>query len=201
MLYNGNEIKGGVAIAQTFAEHFESVYQISEETEFVNNNIINDFDILNISNITQERIIKAIDKLKPKKSMGSDNIPSYVIKGCKYILTEPLQIIFNLSLKNKQFPEKFKIARITPVFKTGNRRDITNYRPIAILSNISKVFELVLYDYIYAHVENRLSNFQHGFMKKRSTCGNLISFVDFITNALANNSQVDVIYTAFDEGI
>ena len=41
MLDKGNEIKGGVAIAQTFAEDFESVYPISEETEFVNNNIIN----------------------------------------------------------------------------------------------------------------------------------------------------------------
>ena len=69
-------------------------------------------------------------KLKPKKSMGSDNIPSYVIKGCKYILTENLQIIFNLSLKNEQFPEKFKIARITLVFKTGNRRDIMNIVPL-----------------------------------------------------------------------
>lgn len=195
---NDVKIEGGQEIAQSFADYFKSVFQTSEKADHVDPNFSDvSSETITLTEVTQNDVLKAINKLKNKKTLGLDYVPSYVIKGCKDILVKPLTILINLALKQRIFPEKLKLARITPVFKNGDKTCIVNYRPIAILSNIAKVFEIVICDYVNGHTENKISDFQHGFRKKRSSCGNLVDFVNYTTNALSNNNQVDVIYTDF----
>jgi hypothetical protein len=67
------------------------------------------------------------------------------------------------------------------------------------LSNFSKLFEFVLYRFIYSNVRYHISESQHGFVSLRSTITNLVCITDYITNALDNNTQVDVIYTDFSK--
>mgnify|MGYP005983962267 FL=1 len=96
----------------------------------------------------------------------------------------------------------WKTSKIVPVFKSGDKANVTKYRPIATIPNVAKLFECILSSAIYSHVIGNIANEQHGFVKGRSTATNLCEFTQFVSTTLDNNMQVDVIYTdlskAFD---
>ena len=80
-----------------------------------------------------------------------------------------LLIIFNQSVANSIFPSSLKYADITPVFKKGYRNLSDNYRPVSILSNISKIFERCIFQQTSKCMEPLLSKYQRGFRKGYST--------------------------------
>jgi len=113
-------------------------------------------------------------------------------------------MIFNRSLANGVFPDKWKISYVSPVYKSGDINYVTNYRPISIiLSIIPKIFEGIVYKKISPLFKIFIINELHGFMSGRSTTTNLLVLQHFILNAFKSNCQVDVIYTyytkAFDK--
>ena len=73
--------------------------------------------------------------------MGPDNIPVKLIKDSKDVVAPFLILIFNASLSNGIFPDDFKIARVSPIYKSGDRKERRNYRSISLLSIITKFFE------------------------------------------------------------
>lgn len=136
-------------------------------------------------------------KLKNSFTSGHDQIPSFLVKDCKYIFSRPLTKIFNLAISSSIFPDVWKIAKVTPIFKTGINSDICNYRPISILSNFSKVFEQCIHSRLYPLIAIHLSPCQHGFISNRSTTSNLVSFTQYLGEVLDTGGQVDVVYTDF----
>jgi hypothetical protein len=86
------------------------------------------------------------------------------------------------------FPEQLKIAKIVPVHKKGNTRDINNYRPIASLSVFSKLLEKLVYNRIIAFIERDgiITDAQHGFRANRSTVTALQDFVNDVQTAIDN---------------
>ena len=126
--------------------------------------------------------------LKNKFATGSDDIPDYVIKQSIEYLKKPLTSIYNSSLEAGVFPEQLKTAKITPVHKKGNTRDINNYRPIASLSVFSKMLEKLVYNRLIAFIEKNgiLTNAQHGFRANRSTVTALQDFVNDALTAIDN---------------
>ena len=80
--------------------------------------------------------------------MGHDNIPAKLVKDSKDVVAPFLKLIFNASLSNGIFPDDFKIARVSPIYKSGNKEERCNYRPISILSIIAKLFEKLATQYI-----------------------------------------------------
>ena len=94
---------------------------------------------------------------------------------------------------------KWKISKVTSVFKDGEKSHVQNYRPIALLSNFSKIFEIVIHNRIYPIISQYISNNQHGFILGRSTTTNLVQITHYIATALNNEQQVDVIYTDFSK--
>lgn len=95
------------------------------------------------------------------------------------------------------FPKMLKISSVTPVFKSGNKSDVKNYRPISILSHIAKLFELLVLRNIQPSVNNILIDEQYGFRPGRSAVSNLIVLNNYILEAFGEHSQVDVIFTDF----
>ena len=79
--------------------------------------------------------------LKINKSTGYDDISFNVVKKCFGVLHKPLLHIFNLSLQTGIFPDKLKIARVTPLFKGSENYELGNYRPISVLPCFSKILE------------------------------------------------------------
>lgn len=103
---------GSQAVSDAFAQFFSSVFtQSNIPSESWN------YGTFKFSYINEDQVKNSIKKLKPKKATGNDNIPAYIIKGCADLLAEPLARIFNIAIKNKQFPNELKTAVITPIYK------------------------------------------------------------------------------------
>ena len=110
-------------------------------------------------------ITEAARRIKPNLTMGPDNVPAFVVKECITCLITPLLHIFNLILKTTNFPTMWKMSKICPIFKSGCKSDIANYRPISIICNFAKLFETILYNSVYAHVTLMINDCQPGLFK------------------------------------
>ena len=130
----------------------------------------------NFSKITNDAVFRKIIKLKSNKGAGPDNIPSKLIKDSAAVITPYLSYIFNRSLSEGKFPNDWKNARICPIFKSGERDECANYRPISILSVISKIFEKLVFEQLsrYLTTNKILTDYQSGFRKGFSTCFSLL---------------------------
>ena len=111
-----------------------------------------------------------------KTSSGHDNISNVLLKKLGRSVTTPLSIIFNKSLEEGVFPEDMKLADVVPLFKSKDRNECTNYRPISLLLTISKLLEKVVYSRTYKFLEkhDKLYVSQYGFREGHS-CENAIS--------------------------
>ena len=104
---------------------------------------------------TPELVKKHTLNLKRNKSPRPDNLGwAFLLDTCGYI-AEPFSIVSNLSLKMKQVPNDWKCASVTPIFKKGDKSDPGNSRPISLTSQVCKVLESILRDYIVNHLTNR----------------------------------------------
>ena len=123
------------------------------------------------------------------KSSGPYSVPVTILKIIRDYISEPLACLVNDSFASGNFPEKLKLARITPVFKKGSRSDIDNYRPISVLSNFSKLFEKAMYHRLYNYLEEFkiLYPLQFGFREKCSTTHALVSITESIRQSIDNN--------------
>ena len=85
-----------------------------------------------------------ISKDSRKCAVGLDNIPASFLKDTKYVISKPLAHIINCSLKSGIVPSDFKQAKVSPIFKSVERSNFDNYRPISILPAVSKAWKSVL---------------------------------------------------------
>ncbi len=116
--------------------------------------------------------------LNPRKAYGPDGVPPIVLKNCASVLTPCLVKLFRLCLSTSTFHSCWKYAYVQPVPKKGDRSNPSNYRPIALISCLSKVFETILNRKFLKHLSssNLLSDHKYGFRKGRST-GDLLPFL------------------------
>lgn len=121
--------------------------------------------------VTKHDVLLVISQLKNGKSTGVDGISAKLIKYIADDVSEYLAELFNLSVRQGRFPDILKTGIITPVFKKGDPLDIVNYRPIALLSVFSKIFEKLAYSRMNDFLEryNLVTDSQHGFRRGRST--------------------------------
>jgi hypothetical protein len=139
-----------------------------------------------LQNTTPEHVKKIIKKLQPKLSYDAIGVSTKMIKFIGDEIALPLSHIFNISLREGVFPQKLKMCRVIPIFKAGNELDCDNYRPISLLSSISKILEKIVAQKLISHLlENDLLYVhQYGFLPNRSTEHNLLQILNFITKAL-----------------
>ena len=121
-------------------------------------------------NPTSEEEIRNIIKLLKNDSSGWDKISAKIIKISCSALLKPLCHIFNLSLFTGVFPDELKLAKVVPLYKAGDARKFSNYRPVSVLPVFSKVLERLMYNRLLAHINanNLLYKFQFGFHNKHS---------------------------------
>ena len=93
-----------------------------------------------INPVNEDEVVNIIKSCKPKHSQDCDDINMYVLSKVTD-LVKPLVHIFNLSFSSGIFPSEMKTAKVIPLFKSGDRSDFSNYRPISLLSQFSKVLE------------------------------------------------------------
>ena len=126
---------------------------------------------LTFNYVSVATVRKVIQSLKGKKSTSVDQLDSYSVKiACDYI-AGPLHHVITLSLMQQRFPEVWKYTKIVPLHKKMSVLKKENYRPVAILSPLSKVLEKLVHKQIYEYFENNkiFHESLHGYRKSRST--------------------------------
>jgi hypothetical protein len=125
-----------------------------------------------------------------KSSTDLDGISTKLLKSIIDVICVPLAHIFKTSLETGIFPNKFKYSRIVPIFKSGDPKSCDNYRPIALVSAISKILEKIVAVRLTNHLQlnDLLYKHQYGFQRNMSTEHILIHVINFISNALNNGN-------------
>ena len=129
-----------------------------------------------LEKLNVETVIESLKAVNSNKATGPDNIPGRVLKIAAEFLFPSLTAIFNRSLSMGIYPDDWKMARVLPIFKSGEKSDLGNYRPISIISAIAKVFGRLVYDQFYTYLtSNQLINsYQSGFRPTYSTLTSLL---------------------------
>lgn len=200
--FNGNILTNDKDIANGFCNFFSSVgNDTANKIPQSNKNPLNYIkDTVNksffFSPTTPDEITRLIATLKCKKSSGHDGLSNDLIKKFKNEISKPLSIIFNKSLIDGHFPSQMKVAKIIPIYKSKEKNDFTNYRPISLLPNFAKIFEKLVHIRLYSFLKQNhiLSNKQYGFTPKSSTIDALTNFYGETLNYLDNNEQVLAVY-------
>ena len=151
--------------------------------------------------ITEEDVMRVIDKLKTCKSPGPDKIYPRILKEVKEAICKPLCAIFNLSLRTGKVMSEWKLDNITPLFNKGDKSNLGNYRPISLTSVVCKLMESILRDKIVEFLEknNIIRDSQHGFRNRRSCLTNLLDLLHNIYEMYEEGRAVDIIYLDFQK--
>ncbi len=145
-----------------------------------------DIPEINLGNTTHEHISKIIRKFKLKSSCDIHGVSTKMIKFIGPEISKPLSHIFNLSLMQGTFPDMLKQCRVKTIFKSGSQLECDNYRPISLLSSISKILEKIFAEKLIFHLTSNdlLYTHQYGFIPNRLAEHNLLHIVNYVTSAL-----------------
>lgn len=148
------------------------------------------------SPISPTEILNYISSLDNSHSCGFDNISNFTIKKISSSVAYILSHIFNLCLQQGIFPDSLKIAVVIPLFKKGNKSDVSNYRPISLLSAFAKIFEKCIKSrlLLFFNENSFFSNRQYCFREGRSTEMALNDFMNRITNVLNDSDKAAAIF-------
>ena len=184
--------------AKAFNDYFYSVF-INESHVEDDLPVIDEFVNLDLCNIyiEKEEVEKLLKEVNASKAGGPDEIPGRILKECSMSLAPSLTMIFNLSLQTGKFPNCWKFANVVPVFKKGEREEVTNYRPVSLLGIISKIFEKCIHHRVYEGVKDLIHSLQHGFLKGRCTVTQLMEVFNTVEKCLDEGGQMDIIYLDF----
>ena len=141
--------------------------------------------------VDPEEMISIINSLENGKASGPNSIPSEIFKLIKANICHPLTELINMSFATGEYPDKLKVAKVVPVFKNkGDYLQVSNYRPISLLSNINKVFEKLVYSRVYSFLDlhNVIYDLQFGFRAGHSTNHALISLTEKVREALDSSN-------------
>lgn len=146
--------------------------------------------------VNEREVYNEISTLNVRKSIGHIDIPTKLLIACKCELSKYLTHLFNLSMNQGIFPSLLKTAQVIPIYKSNEKYLAQNYRPISILSVISKIFEKLIHKRMYKFLEKYhiLYTRQFGFRCKRSTAHALIDVTERIKTAMDNNEAAVGIY-------
>ena len=163
------------AISEEFAKHFSSVGKTyaqkipksNKDIELYLKLIQDNPKTMYMTPTTKHEIEKLINGLENKTSSGHDHISNILLKKLKYSLLTPLEIIFNASISEGVFPHLMKKADVIPLHKSKVRYDVNNYRPISLLSTLSKILEKIIYTRTYSFLNStgQFYQSQYGFRK------------------------------------
>ena len=160
---------------------------------------------LKFTTIDVRNIRDAIGKIKNSKGFSTDNISSYFLILAMPYIENSLVYIFNTSLKRSKFPDDWKTARVTPIFKEGDTPDKWNYSPISVLPVISRLFENLVSNKLYQYLDHNglLSPNQFSFRRLHSTATCLLKNTDDWYTGLDSGQMLGMVFVdrkkAFDK--
>ena len=190
---------GPLKMAEILSKQYESVFTAPQngprQFNFPVNSELSDIDF------SPSDIVNAIKSISPTSAPGPDGITPKFLKDYADELAEPLCILWRMSLDSGDNPDGTHLAFITALFKSGDKSEPANYRPVALTNHITKIFERIIKNelVLYLTTHQLYNESQHGFRKARSTQTNLIEYYESIIHQLETNRAVDSIYLDFSK--
>ena len=200
----GVMIDNNIGMSKLLNNYFASVFteeDVQNMPEMPASNFTKEFVKLEDIEISEEIVIKSIDRMKPNKAAGVDGLTTTFIKEIKLEVVKPMVEIFKRSMDEGQIPLEWKRANVTAIFKKGSKKDPGNYRPVSLTSNVSKIFERIIKNELVHFLEENsiIKNSQHGFRNKKSCLTNLLEFVELVAKKIDSGEPVDVIFLDFQK--
>ncbi len=149
-----------------------------------------------LSPVTEDEPLNEIDKLNNKMSTGIHDIPTKILKACKHHIKSKLLKLINLSFTSGVFPDCIKEAKVIPLYRKNKRYIVGNYRPISILSCISKIIERLMHQQLSSFLSRYtiLYQCQYGFREGYSTNLALVEIMDQVHKALNDGNYILGLY-------
>ena len=192
---NGNNISDPLFLANAFNDYFTSIAtNIVDDINPIDPPPVPDPDpadgnpVFSFFNdpLSVNELINATKSLQPKKTADLTGILVWLLQQVIVSISLPLHHIFTQSFTSGVVPLQLKVAKVIPVFKSGQKDLLDNYRPISLLSCFSKIIEKIVCNRLTTFLDsnNLISNFQFGFRKGHSTIHPLIHFLNTVSSAL-----------------
>ena len=194
--------------ATVLSDQYKSVFvqprpawKVDNASEFFSQQDSSDIPGLNEIPFTEMDMEIACSELSSSSAAGADGVPASLLKLCRKELRKPLCLLWRASLNQGSIPPDLLLVLVCPVHKGGSRGSPKNYRPVALTSHLTKVFERVVRKALVTHLEkyDLLPDGQHGFRALRSTLTQLLAYWDTLLEDLEMGKGVDVIYTDFSK--
>lgn len=180
--FNGVNIHTPDKIAENFNQYFSTIGANlaasidSNDGEFEQYVKGSGSQFQSFKSVSGNEVLKLLSGLSKSKATGIDKVSGRMLKAAAPVISRSLSCIFNNSIKTCCFPDDWKIARVIPLFKKGERSLPENYRPISILPVISKIMEKIIFNQLYEYLmqNNLISKHQFGFRRLHSTMSALL---------------------------
>jgi len=205
---NDKIIEDTKEIAEIFNKQFSVISNLSSlSSSSVNNFSYNGpttKESMYFHDATYDEISDIISGLDPKKATGSDDIPCRIIKELKDSLIVPLTNLINKIIAEHHYPDSLKFATVKPLYKKGDKNIVSNYRPIALLPVINKIFERIISNRILSFLDSMEVNDkeQFGYKKHIGTNEAILKFSHDVSKYLDSGDYVIVVFmdltAAFD---
>lgn len=184
------------SIAEYFNSFFASTGDRTSST-IPNNYNTDPLSYMEQINVNESMFVTPIDikevitvtlSIKSKSSTGHDDISNNLVKKIIANIARPLTHIFNQSFVTGIFPDTYKLAKVIPLFKSGNKHDPNNYRPISLLPSFSKILEKLMHKRLIKFITKHdlIYPEQYGFLRGRSTEHAMLDIIYRITEAIEN---------------
>ena len=177
------------SVADTLCSHFDCSTLPKVLTPKVNHDFV-------LEEVSSSFVRKELFQMKSTKATGLDGISARLLKDAAPEVSESISYIINLTISTSTIPSEWKTAKVTPIYKSGDKSDPNNYRPISVLPLISKVMERAIQSQLIAFLNkhNLLSINQSGFRKKHSTETAAVYFVDHILEQMDRQMMTGSIF-------
>jgi hypothetical protein len=183
------------------AEAFNQTYLESATLDLANDDQILDRGpvcpvSLDSITVTEKDVRDILTTINPNKAYGHDGISPRLIKEAGPSIVRVLTRLFNKSLELAIFPLSWKRANVLPIYKKAEEFITTNYRPVSLLSILAKVFEKIVFKYLYNHFKDNfmISIWQSGFLPGASTITQLTELYDQFCKAVEAGKEIRVVF-------
>jgi hypothetical protein len=146
--------------------------------------------------IEEQEVTDVITILPVNQAVGPDSISHNMLKLTKATIAKPLTMFFNRSLSENTFPYSWKIAHVIPLFKKEDHSIASNYRPVSLLSCVSKIMERIIFKHVYNyfHCNDLFYRYQAGFLPGHSTVYQLLETYHNIVQSIDDGKMCCMVF-------
>lgn len=202
LVKNGVNVDNKPQVCEIFNEYFSNIGRelANSITVGLNSNPLS--HLRRVSNsvfltpASTNEVTLLINGLVSKKSVGPDGLKADVIKANSITFSRILSQIFNKIIETGVYPDCLKVARVVPVFKSGDANDVSNYRPISTLSTFNKILEKLLINRLvpFLNQHNILYKLQYGFRQGSSTETAVSELLDDVIKGIDSKKLVGALF-------